>query len=494
MSSTFKPTLLLMSGRALAFFATFFIPVLLVRVFDPATFGTYKQLLLVFATLYPAVPLGIGESLYYFLPGEQRRGGRHAANTVLALALVSVAVFAALVGFAPELARGLGNAEVAHHIGMLGVFFGLMLTSTPLEIVLVCRNKHRTAAWTYGVSDLVRAALMIGPALVFGTLSGVLAGAVAFGVVRLVGTLVVLVREFDGGLVPDLGALREQLAYSLPFGLAAVVDTVQANYHQFAVAHRFDAVAFAVYSVGCLQVPLVDWLAGPAGNVMMVRMAEHRGDTAAIVGLWHETTRRLALVFVPLAALLMLVAPDFLVFLFTPTYAGSAPIMRICCVTLALALLQTDAALRSLAETPFLLASNLLRLGVVAASIPWFIDRFHIAGAALAAVGAGLVAKAVALHRIERRLGTGLARVLPWRSLAATSAVAAAAVVPAALVRSELSPATFPLLAVTSLVYGVVYAALAGALVLTPEERRSVVDWAGRRIGRQSVSALVVGG
>ena len=45
--SVFKPALLLMSGRTLAFAATFFIPMVLARIFDPAQFGTYKQLFLV---------------------------------------------------------------------------------------------------------------------------------------------------------------------------------------------------------------------------------------------------------------------------------------------------------------------------------------------------------------------------------------------------------------------------------------------------------------
>jgi len=55
--SVFKPALLLMSGRTLAFAATFFIPVVLARIFDPAEFGTYKQLFLVHSTIYYIVQL-----------------------------------------------------------------------------------------------------------------------------------------------------------------------------------------------------------------------------------------------------------------------------------------------------------------------------------------------------------------------------------------------------------------------------------------------------
>src|SRR5437879_12894336 len=63
MNSTFKPTLVLMSGRSLAFAATFFIPMVLVRVFDQTEFGTYKQLFLIVSTLYGIAQLGMAESL-----------------------------------------------------------------------------------------------------------------------------------------------------------------------------------------------------------------------------------------------------------------------------------------------------------------------------------------------------------------------------------------------------------------------------------------------
>src|SRR5262245_48188622 len=45
--SSLRPTLVLMCGQGLAFLGTFFIPVVLVRIFDPTVFGTYKQLFLV---------------------------------------------------------------------------------------------------------------------------------------------------------------------------------------------------------------------------------------------------------------------------------------------------------------------------------------------------------------------------------------------------------------------------------------------------------------
>src|SRR5262249_22007702 len=65
--SIMGPALVLMSGRVLAFAASFLLPVALVRLFDAADFGTYKQLFLVYTTLY-VVGSVMAESLFYFLP------------------------------------------------------------------------------------------------------------------------------------------------------------------------------------------------------------------------------------------------------------------------------------------------------------------------------------------------------------------------------------------------------------------------------------------
>ena len=63
---------------------------------------------------------------------------------------------------------------------------------------------------------------------------------------------------------------------------------------------RFDAATFAIYAIGCLQIPLVDLIVTSTVNVLMVKMADApRGDAA--LALWHDTVSRLAFLIFPLA-------------------------------------------------------------------------------------------------------------------------------------------------------------------------------------------------
>src|SRR5215510_8180117 len=86
--STFRPALMLMTGRALAFAVTFFVPAVLARVFTQTEFGTYKQYMLITYTLFSFGQFGLAECLFYFLPGNPERAGRYAFNSVAMLGVM----------------------------------------------------------------------------------------------------------------------------------------------------------------------------------------------------------------------------------------------------------------------------------------------------------------------------------------------------------------------------------------------------------------------
>src|SRR5262249_56855779 len=139
------------------------------------------------------------------------------------------------------------------------------------------------------------------------TLAWALVGTVIFFGIRLCAAFVYFRWEFGSEVRPDTQLLKEQWVYVLPYTLAGIVQVIQQNYHQYVVAFHFDAATFAIYSVGCLQIPLVDFMATPASNVMMVRMTEELRESRVqrLLTIWHDTTHKLALLFFPFVGLLI---------------------------------------------------------------------------------------------------------------------------------------------------------------------------------------------
>ena len=423
-----SPALLLVIGRSIGLAASFAIGIVLARLFEPAVFGTYKQFFLVYATLYGVLQLGMAESLYYFVPRQSRHTGPYVAN---AMALLTAAGLLGTLGL--YVARGPIGAwltpELADYVVPLGLFLTFTLASTVLEIVMVSRHRHMTAAITYAISDVIRTLLFVIPALMFATLRAVFIGATIFAGVRLIATVVALAREFGRDFRIDRSLLRQQLGYALPFALAVGIEVVLINYHQYVVAGQFDAATYAMYAVGCLQIPLFDLICTSTVNVLMVRMANaERGREA--LALWHDTVTRLAFLLVPLTVFLVISAHALIVGLFTETYLASVPIFMVWVLTMLPGVLAVDAVLRVYAQTRFLLVMNLVRFVVVAGLIGWFLNVFGLLGAVGVTALAMAVVKVMGVVRIAQLMRVGPRQALPWGRLAGITAIAAISALP----------------------------------------------------------------
>jgi O-antigen/teichoic acid export membrane protein len=457
---TSRPALLLVAGRSAGLVASFAIPVVLARTFDPGTFGTYKQLFLICTTLYGVGQIGAAESLYYFVPRRSDEAGRRVANALATLALMGAVCGAVLYLTRTPIAAWLSNPDVARHLPVVGVFLAFTLATAAFEIVMVSRNQHWSAAGTYAVSDLVRTVLFVVPALRIGTLRALLVGAAGFAALRFGAMLTYLWREFGTELKLDAALWRNQIAYALPFALAVGIDVVLASFHQWAVASSFDAATFAIYAVGCLQIPFVDVVYGSTANVMMVKMAELSGDEKrSALSLWHDTTARLALLIFPVAAFFVLNAHEVIAVLFTGRYLASVPIFRVWCLMILPSAFAVDAVLRAYGQTRLLLVLNVVRLAVIAGLIGWFMSTFGLIGAVLVSLVATSLAKAMAVVTIARLMHVGLADVLPWRRLGAAAVHAAVPVVPAWWA-TRASVSLLTALTFSAAVYGTTFAAL----------------------------------
>jgi O-antigen/teichoic acid export membrane protein len=455
-----RPALLLVGGRAAGLAASFAIGIVLARIFSPAEFGTYKQFFLVYATLYGLAQLGMAESLYYFVPRKSEQTGRYVCNAMVALALAGSACTALLYAGRASIAAWLTNAPLADHMLLLGLFLTFTLTSTVLEITMISRKRHRTAALTYAASDVGRTLLYILPALVFGSLRAVFVGATVFAALRLSMTVLSLWRQFGHDLRIDLPLLRQQLAYAVPFALAVGIEVVLINYHQYVVASRVDAAMFAIYAVGCLQIPLMDLVVTSTVSVLMVKMAEEASHGRAALVLWHETICRLAFLMFPLAVFLLVAAHNLIVGLFTATYAASVPIFMVWALTILPPVLAVDAVLRVYAQTRFLLVMNLVRFAFLAATVGWCLSTFGLPGAVVVTLLAMTLVKLLGVVRIAHLMHVHIWEALPWGRLAGIALRAAIAAAPVLWLQHTL---VMPPL-VGLFVGGVVYASTYGAL------------------------------
>ena len=407
-----RPAVSIVIGRSVGFTAAFAIPIVLSRILDQAEFGTYKQLFLIYATLFGVAQLGIAESLYYFIPRDSGRAGQHIAHAGLTLAAAGITCLTLLMLFSDAIAGWLANPHIRRWSVAAGRVSERDAPDRPvrdragIERTLqrcgthVCRLRSGAGGLRVytGACDRDDCGRDVGfrdicprPSCrdALGTSTG-----------------------SRDGFRPQLSVWRGQLAYALPFALAVGVEIVQANFHQYVVATRFDAATFAIFAVGVLQMPLVDIIATSASSVMMVKIsAGGDRDTRASLALWHDTIVRLSLVVFPLVAFMLIAARDLIVLVFTDAYAASVPIFQLSTVAILPACLCVDAVFRAHAQTRVLLVLNLVRLAAVALLIGGFLTAFGLRGAVAATLCATVLARALGLARIARLLNVQAHRV-----------------------------------------------------------------------------------
>src|SRR5262245_11810490 len=153
--STFKPALMLMTGRALAFAVTFFVPAVLARVFTQIEFGTYKQFMLITYTLFSFGQFGLAECLFYFMPARPERAGGYAFNSVVMLGFMGVLFSSVLLFNAHGVAHWLNNDALAGYAPLTALYLVFMLMGAVLEIAMITRKRFRLATVTYVMSDVL---------------------------------------------------------------------------------------------------------------------------------------------------------------------------------------------------------------------------------------------------------------------------------------------------------------------------------------------------
>jgi O-antigen/teichoic acid export membrane protein len=455
-----------LAGAAL----TLAVPMVLARVLVPASYGTFKQGYLVAVTMAAILPMGLTQSLYYFVPREPAARDFFISQTVLAHLALGALAAALYAAGAPLVAAHFSNPELRAHAPWFAALTGLTIAGAPLDIAWNASGRVRAAALARLATEAGRSAGLALGALAAGSLRGALAGATAAVGLRAAFTAVALARRHGLRVAP--AQLRRQIAYAVPFGLAFVLIVPQQQFHQYAVGAAVSAAAFAVYSVGTFQLPIVDVLYTPVSELLQIGLAEVEGaGRPARTGLplFHEAVHQLAFAFVPAVGALAVVAPQLIELLFSPVYLPAAPIFRVAAFSVLLAALPLDGVMRARAQNRYMLVVSAAKLAVTALLVLSGLAWKGPIGALAGWIAAEGLARAAMLHRAASLFEVPLRRILPLRALFRQAAATACAMPVAWLAVHAVPGPLLARLAAAGVGYAAAYLGISWARGWLPE-------------------------
>jgi O-antigen/teichoic acid export membrane protein len=431
----------LAAAKAVAFTLAFALPLILVRRLSQTEFGLYKQVFLLVNTATIILPLGFAMSAFYFLPRHAAGRARIVGN----IAAFYVAI-AGLTGLALLIWPGLlgaifGGSELVGHAHGLALLLFLAVAASFLEIIAVANEEVAVAARLILATNLVKTLLLAGAAWIAPTVDGLIAAAAIHCLFQAV-----LLAWYLGSRFPrfwaegDRTVMRAQLAYALPLGALVILSMAQLDLHSYFVARTFDAATFAIYAVGCFQLPFLQIVAESVGGVMIpavgrLQLADRRAE---IVRLVAGAARMLAAIYFPLYVYLLVTGRELITVLFTESYRDSWPIFAVNLTLIPVAIL-TSACDPILRAFPACTAGLVrIRVGLLAVLVIglWTVTAHHwLLGAIVVMVGVTVVDRLAMSLILARALEMSVRDLALFRDVLRLAVAAGLAGVAAAGVR-----------------------------------------------------------
>jgi len=458
------------------------VPLVVVRALDQTTFGYYKELFLVSATASGLLGLGITASLYHLVPRFPQFGQTLLAQSALLLGMLGLSGGVGLLAAGPLL-QGLFHAPLAIYLPWVAFLVALSLPVSLLYVAPVVDRRSRLAALVLAGFEILRSAALVVIVMVTRSLVALLVTGCVVMALQCAALVTYLVwRRRTQAPQKDAGLLRAQLRYALPFAAAAFVGLCRDKLHAYYVGGTVTPAEFAVYAVGLMQVPLIDYLTQTLGDVVVLENSAHfaAGRVDEMRRVWYRAAYGLALVALPLFAFAELFACDIIVVLFGASYASAAPIFRVYATTLPLSLLFASPLLRATGDLRAMLSADLASLLVSAGALVLLVGRFGPIGAvgSLVAGYATFVLWASRLNAARLELPVG--RFLPWAALTRVLLVSVGTALIAWFAFANTAAAVRLLLG-GALGLGL-YAATAWRAGLVPAEERRLVSDALRHL------------
>ncbi len=397
----------------------FAIPIILIRFLDQEQYGHFRIFWMLINTVMLFAPLGLPQSLMFFLPRQQ--GGKRSVfvhQTLLVLFLTGLLGAALLGPWSPLTPSSIQGTAVDSILPPL--FVVLWAVAIVLDVLPSAMQDIKNQVRIILFLALLRPLLVIGSTVFTEDLRWVIIALLVFVCIKMLLLFYYVIKNFSI-TSPSISpaSLRQQLNYSIPFGLSTGLYNLRAQAEQWVVALMFKAESFAVFSTAALFIPLVGVLRRPVKQVIqpMMSKAHANGDVERLLQLNRRGNLVVSVILLPVLAYMFCFASQIVIVLFTKEYEESVSILRIYTVGMIRMSIEVASILVIFSQGRFVMkVAGLLSLLSVAGSYLGA-HLLGLNGAALGSVVSLYIGAVLNFQRAAMLVGKPVRHLQDWRSL-----------------------------------------------------------------------------
>jgi O-antigen/teichoic acid export membrane protein len=228
----------------------FMMPIVLVRMLDQDSYGSYQQLLLVGTAMAGIMTLGLPASIYYFYhQGPASKRTALIFQTVVMLALAGLVAGALVYLAAPFLAQRMSNPSLTGLLGTYALYVVLFIASEHFVHFLISQDRYRLAVGFETGETLIRVVMLLLPLWMGYGLVGVVWATVVYAGLRFLIRTGLLLKGVNWSASQWTRSLffLEQLGYSLPLFVTSLVGFIGNLLDKAIIAAFFNPAHYAIY-------------------------------------------------------------------------------------------------------------------------------------------------------------------------------------------------------------------------------------------------------
>lgn len=304
------------------------------RSFSKTDFGVWKQLILIINLGIPLLSFGFPEGFKYYIAIEPEKKESHVTQVLSILISSSFIFFILTLLFGKFLIGIFFKQSFVETVVNFLPFIFLVFTANKILRYLVINNK-RTNALLIGSA----AALVVGTILICLTVytykqyqSFYLFVAATFVLVTYLISFVNIITKLQFKITFKLSKAQiiKYLKYGFPLYLASFIGIIIINVDKAIVNSKDSLDAFAVYSVGAIEIPVFGMISASVSQSYFPVMVEQikKGIKQEAKKIWLNSTVRVSYITYPIIMVLMFSSSFIIHSLFGLSYSNAVPVFK----------------------------------------------------------------------------------------------------------------------------------------------------------------------
>lgn len=457
--STTKQTGAILAGKFIALFVSFIMPVFLTRYLSKSEYGVYNQFLLVITFCVGFFSMGIQSNLYFFYPNASAQSKKYLVFNTLSILMILDLFTIGLISI-PEVAKYLiGEGELTNYrIFILISILFLM----PLVIIepLTVAKKDNIINILYPPSEvMLRLILIISFAVLIRGIYSIFLGVLVSAFMCFMFMLIYVYKEIGPissiKVLFNLSAAKEQLYYSIPFGMAVGLNAIAQRFDKILCITFLTTSQFATYSIAFYGVPGLQQFYDALSQVYLLKMVKKHKEnsTKDIIEIYKSLITKTYSLSLPALMVMALYAKKIIVAIFTRNYLDSVQLFRVYLFVFLFIMLGAGLVLRATGRTKDTFKSYIYSSIITIPLTIILIKYVGIWGAMTSALISIILPKVIMLIKEMHLLQSDIFNFFPWKKIATIALISFATLIPFLVLNFFLT-------------YGIILAAILGLIYL----------------------------